>query len=132
MSPPGVEPVLSSWKVVTASPPSRTNIYYSKYEGGCLKRAHLANTNSQGFYQGFSQGLNTSPPGIEPVLSSWKVVTALPRSRRFIIYNLSKNNSTRFCFKKIQNFKSFKLLILSRVLNRWLNNVAVNKPFRSS
>ena len=52
-------------------------IYIYKCEGGCLKRAHLASTHSQGFF------VNMSPLGVEPVLSSWKVdvVTASPPSR---------------------------------------------------
>jgi len=46
-------------------------------------RAHLANTHSQGFSQGFLSGfINMSPPGVEPVLPSWKVsvVTDSPPS----------------------------------------------------
>ena len=61
--------------------------YVYKCEGGCLKRAHLANTHSQGVFQGFSQGFrNMSLPGVEPVLPIWKVgvVTASPSSRTFV------------------------------------------------
>ena len=63
--------------------------YVFECEGGCLKRAHLDNTHSQGFFKGFSEGfLNMSPPGVEPALSSWKVgvVTASPPSRAKYIY----------------------------------------------
>ena len=91
MSPPGVEPVLPSWKigVVTASSPSRTNIYIYKCEGGCLKRAHLTNTHSQGFFM--------SPPGVEPVLPSWKIgaVTAWPPSRSLACLALKLYNDNK-------------------------------------
>ena len=53
---------------------------------GCLKRVRLANTHSQGFFQGFSQGfIDVSPPGVESVLPSWKVgvVSTSPPSRTF-------------------------------------------------
>ena len=60
--------------------------YIHKYEGECLKRAHLANTHSQGFFQGVSLGFYMSPLGVEPVLPNWKVVvvTASPPSRKLL------------------------------------------------
>ena len=43
-----------------------------------------SNTHSQGFFKVFLRGfINVSPPGVELVLPSWKVVTASPPSRTF-------------------------------------------------
>ena len=52
-----------------------STFFIYKSEGGWLKRAHLTNTHSQGFF------VNMSPPGVKPVLPSWNVVTASPPSR---------------------------------------------------
>ena len=64
-----------------------------KCEGGCLKKAHLANTHFRGVFKVFLRVfVNVSPPGVEPALSSWKVsvVTATPPSRTLKRFKLER------------------------------------------